>query len=170
MTASNVNNVVLSQTTIGGSGSDLGFTNPLTVTLATTQDEESLTKNLIIIGPPTGQSNQVKNTSDPNYGPADSKVIDLLNKVEQRFEIDGYLVTGLGDSDSSNDAEGKKADLKKIYLGGGVTNMKYEGSVFTVVIDKLSIKRDKFDGVLANDGEAQFSVKFSCVKGVKYGE
>ena len=166
MTAINTANVVLSQTSIGGSGSDLGFTNPLTVTIASMpNDEENLTKNLQLITPPKSTDQMEKDTTSSDYGANLTMVLDILNKVEQRITINGWLVTGIGDSDSSNDAEGKKADLKKIFLGGGAFNMLYEEAVFTVNSDKLSVKRINTDGFQAPDGVAEFEVTITMVRG-----
>jgi hypothetical protein len=165
MTASNMTNVVLSQTTIGGNGSDLGFTNPVTVTISTTGDEENLTKTIIYITPP--KTDTEKDTTVIDYGPNKTISIDILNKVERRITIDGELVNDVVvdyTEDTNTLAEGKKSDLKKLFLGGGVMNMLYEGSVFTISIDKLSIKRERFDGLTGDEGITEFSVKFSAIR------
>lgn len=230
MTASKMNNVILSQTSIGGSGDDLGFTNPITVTIATTDDEENLTKDIKVLGFPTTTNQKDTDTTSDDYGAKVSKILDLLKQVEQRITIDGYLVNDMGvnttsitssgastinvestrefsssgtlyiagdaftytgktdtsltgvsgvsgdkakgsvvSPDTNNSAEDKKEDLKKLFLGGGVINMSYEGDVFTVNIDKLSIKRERFDGLTGDDGVGEFSVKFTCIKGVNLG-
>ena len=163
-----MNNVILSQTKINNLGEDLGFSNPITVTISTTEDEENLTKNIKVITPPTTTAKKTTDTSDPNYGPKQSKILDILNQVEQRITVDGYLVNDVkGDysSDSSTYAQGKKLDLKKLFLGGGVINMLYEGQIFTVNMDKLSIKRERYDGKTGDEGVAEFSVKFTVIKG-----
>ncbi len=163
-----MNNVVLSQTIIGSSGEDLGFTNPITVTVSTTEDEENLTKNIKVITFPTTTAKKETDTTSPDYGAKEPKILDILMGVEQRITVDGYLVNdtiGTYATDTHSLAEGKKADLKKLFLGGGVINMKYEGEVFTVNMDKLSIKRERFDGMTGEDGVAEFSVKFTAVKG-----
>ena len=166
MTASVANDVVFSQTTISGAGSDLGYTNPLTVTIGTTGDEENLTKSIFLIPAPKSTAKQETDTTSDNYGPADTKIVDILNKVEQRITVDGFLTTGLGANDSSYQAEDKKEDLKKIFLGGRVFNMKYEGQVITVNADKMSIRREKFDGLQGTSGEVVFSVKITLIRGV----
>jgi len=153
MTASNADNVVLSK-------------NGLTVTIATTpDDEENLTKSLITFNPPKSFDNQPTDTNDADYGPNATKIIDILNKVEQRITVNGFLVSYLGDSDTNNDAIDKKADLKNIFLGGGVVSMTYEGSTFNMNMDKLSIKRVNTDGNMAPNGVMEFSVKFTAIRG-----
>jgi len=155
MTASNANNVILSK-------------DGKTVTISTTEDEENITKSVMLITPPKSTSAMESDPDSAGYGPNDTKVVDILNKVEQRITIDGFLATGMrtvGAGDSSLDAESKKTDLKKMVLGGGVVAMTYEGSTFNVSIDKISIKNLKKDGTQATDGVVQFSVKFTAVKG-----
>ena len=165
-------NVTLSQTSIGGSGDNLGFTNPITVTICTTDDEENLTKNIKVITFPTTTAKKEKDTTSPTYGAKEPKILDILMGVEQRITVDGYLVNdtiGTYANDTNSLAEGKKSDLKKLFLGGGVINMKYEGQVFKVNMDKLSIKRERFDGMTGEEGIAEFSVKFTAVKGDNLG-
>ena len=223
--------VVLSQTSIGGSGNDLGFTNPVTVTIATTEDEENLTKPLKVNTFALTSEKKEKDTNSEDYGSKDSKILDLI-RAEKRITIDGWLVnylngfttlttssTGIGansidvtsttgfdnsgtadigsdtitysgktfttltgvsgvtkvhgvsssvisSKDSHSLAQDKKSDLKKIFLGGGVINMLYEGEVFTVNMDKLSIKRERHDGLTGDDGIGEFSIKLTAIKGI----
>ena len=160
MTAVNTTNVILSK-------------NGLTVTIATAPtDEENLTKSLILVPVPTPTDAQETDPTNPNYGPNDTLIIDILNKVEQRITIDGWLTTGVrtvAEGDSSESAEGKKADLKNIFLGGGAISMTYESTTFDINMDKLSIKRMETEGLTAPNGVAGFSVKFTAIRGDDFG-
>ncbi len=156
MTAFYGNNVVLSK-------------DGLTVTIGTTPDDtENLTKSLILITPPKSTGSQSDDPTDPNYGAYVTKIIDLLMKCEQRITVNGYLVNGLG-TDSHDDAQSKKSDLKKIFLGGGTATMTYEGNSIDVGIEKLDIQRVNTEGLAANSGEAEFSIKMTCVRGTDFG-
>lgn len=150
MTASNATNVRLTKDT-------------LIITIATTTDEENLIKSLLYHTPPKTTQNQSIAT-----GKNTTKIVDILNQAERRITIDGFLVTGLGDTDSSNDAEGKKTDLRNAFFAGGTITMLYEGSNIEINMDKLSIRRVNTDGLVAPDGVIQFSIKFTCVVGESY--
>lgn len=153
MTATIATNVVLSK-------------DGLIVTLATEPtDEENLTKGLKFITPPKSTGKQETDPDSADYGANPTKILDILMKAEQRITVDGFLSTGIGTSDTHDAAQDKKSDLKKIFLGGGVMSMIYEGSTFDVNMDKLSIKRIATDGQAANTGEAEFSVKFTAIRG-----
>ncbi len=157
MTAFSGNNIVLVK-------------NGITVTIGTTpDDEENLTKSLFLITPPKSGNQQSSDPTDPDYGPNSTKIVDILMKCEQRITINGYLVNALGDSDSHTDAQSKKSDLKKVFLGGGTATMTYEGSSITVGLEKLSITRVNTEGLAASSGEAEFSIKMTCVKGEDFG-
>ena len=107
-----------------------------TATIATIIDEENLTKALVMITPPKATGKQETDPDNANYGPNTTKILDILNKAEQRITVDGYLATGLrnaSEGDSSTNAEGKKSDIKKMFLGGGVIKMVYEGDTFNVI-------------------------------------
>jgi len=160
-------NVILSQNgVIRKDGTS--FINPLTVTIMTKPtDELVLTKALQTIPVPKSTKNQESDTSDPNYGNNDLKIIDILNKVEERVSIDGSLINGTISGDSSTTAIGRKRDLIKIVKGGGIFNMTYEGETFTINIDNLSIKN--ISGTINNDEFVeQYIVKFTGLKGVNF--
>lgn len=143
--------------------------NGLTVTIATTpDDEDNGTKTLYLITPPKSGNQQSSNPTDPDYGPNTTKIVDLLMKAERRFTIKGFLVTGLG-SDSHSDAQSKKADFINIFFGGGTATMTYEGNDITVGIEKYSIVRINTEGNAAADGEAEFSIMFTVIRGVDFG-
>jgi hypothetical protein len=151
MTAANAYNITLTKSSV-------------TVTIATNRDTENWTKALITITPPKTTQNQ-----DINVGKNDTKVVDILNKAERRFTFDGTLSTGVGASDTSNDAEGKKTDLRKIFFAGGVviiSNYEAETSL-TVGLEKCEVVRIT-NGLAAADGEAEFEVKITCIVGVDF--
>jgi len=167
MTATNANNIVLSQ--VGLTKGGVSITNPITVTLGLpNNDEEILSKTITLIPNPKPTKNQETDTTDSNYGPNDNRIVDILLKVDERISFDSYLVSNLSASDSNSDCESAKSDLKKLFLGGGVINMTYEGSTFTVAIERLSIRRVSTDGVQAPDGVIGFNVKMVVVKGVDF--
>ena len=134
----------------------------ITVTVDTIPtDEENLTKALVPIPNPKVTAEQ-----DINEGANVTKIVDILNKVEQRVTIDGFLSNGTVSGDTSSTAVLRKVDLKKIFLAGGVFNVTYEGSSFTANADKLSIRRVDSDGNVGVDGVVEFSVKITIIKGV----
>lgn len=146
MTAVNTGNVVIAK-------------NGKTITIATEpNDEENLTKPLTVLTFPA------LNGAEAN----DSNILDLL-QPERRITIDGFLVKGVDDTDTSLTAAGKKADLKQAFLDGGVMDMTYEGATFKVNMDKLSIKRVPTDNNGEIDGVIEFSVKFTAIRGVNLG-
>lgn len=132
----------------------------VTVTVATEIDEENWTKSLVVLTYPTTPQNQ-----GDSYSKSTTKILDLLQKPEERVTVDGYLATGIGASDTSNAASDKKTDLKNMFFAGGVVTMTYEGSSITVGLEKCSVKRLNTEGIAAEDGVPEYSVKFTCVKG-----
>jgi hypothetical protein len=142
------------------------YTNPLTVTVDTMpNDVENLTKGLEIVPSPKVSADQVNDTTDSEYGANSSQILDLLMKVEQRITINGYLSNGSWGTDSSTTAAGKKADLKKIFLGGGAFNMTYEGSTFSVNADKLEIRRIAAELDSTQAETAEFMVTMTAIRG-----
>jgi len=132
-------------------------------------DEENLTKTLTVITYPVSTQKQSEGETAKT-----SKVIDLLLKAEQRITIMGFLFSATISGDSSTTASGRKTDLKEIFLGGGVCQMTYEGTAFNVAIEKLSIRRlptayDSTGASVVADGEAEFSVQMTCVRGDDFG-
>lgn len=150
MTASNANNVIFSK-------------EGTTVTLATTRDEENLTKTLTLIGQPKSTNEQ-----DITEGKNPTQILDLLMKAEERYTFTGSLTNGLrtvAQGDTSENAEGKKSDLKKIFLAGGVVAMTYEGSTINVGLEKATITRVNKEGYTGVVGVKDFDVTITCVKG-----
>lgn len=137
--------------------------NGLIVTIGTSSDEETLIKALKFITYPKTVFDT--NPASPDYGPNTTKILDLLMNVEKRITINGYLATGVLSGDSSNSAQDKKDDLKNIFFGGGVVEMTYEGGTFNVGLEKVLIKRILTDGQTPQDGEAEFTVTLTAVRG-----
>jgi len=165
MTASNVILTQVGVTRKDGSG----FTNPLTVTMMTfPTDEENITKSLIPIPSPKSTASQEGDTSSGDYGPNDTKYVDILNKAEDRITVDGALVNGTISGDSSTTALNRKKDLIKIVKGGGVFNMTYEGETFLVNIDKLSVRNTSGTVGVSDEFVQHYTVKFTAVKGVDF--
>jgi len=137
-----------------------------TVTIATNTDTENLTKPLTVLTP--AKTTRETDPSQSTYGPNASKLLDLM-MIEQRITINGYLATGLrtvAEGDSSENADDKKADLKKMFLGGKVVTLTYEGASVTAGFEKLEIKRLLTDNVTDIDGMAEFSVTATFVRGI----
>ena len=140
--------------------------NSLQVTIATRQDEETGVK---IISPLTFPTTSAKWEN----GPKTTKIVDLL-RIEKRVTYNGYLSNNLNpdsgtglSNDTSQTAEGKKADFKSIFEAGGVVTVyAADGTTFTANFDKYSIKRIVSDGQSNNYDEAEFEIMFTVVKGV----
>jgi hypothetical protein len=130
------------------------------VTIHTFNDEENFEKETEKITPPQSSGNWAS-------GPKDTKIVDLL-RIEKRITFDGYLAAGTVSGDSSSTVAGKKTDLKTIHESGGVVNMTYEGSTFTVNFEKMNIRRVIGDGdhTVLKDGEVGFEVKMTVIRGV----
>jgi hypothetical protein len=131
--------------------------NGTTITLLVTGETENLTKNLILINPPTTTSKQ---TSSDSYN---MRIIDILNKVEWRLSID-CLIDSITSGDS---AEAIRTKLRTMFLSGGPITISSFGSggVFEgrdCNMDKLEIKRIPNDAN-SEEGLAEFDVKLSLV-------
>lgn len=135
-----------------------------TVTVITIEDEENLTKQLILLTPPTNTASQDPTIQDNSFS---TLILDLLMNAEKRLTVDGYLINGTIAGDTSTTAADRKTNLKDMFLNGGVFEVTYEGSTTTYNMDKLSIKNVSQSVPNSNLPEvAIFSVKFTLVKGV----
>lgn len=148
MTASKATNVVLTK---GGK----------TVTIANVGYEEVWQKKLQPIDIPTSVQNQ-----DIATGAKETKLLDNLMKAQERITVRGHLATGVGDSDTSNDAEGKRDDLKSMFFAGGVISMTAEGSTFNMNTEQIKVSRRNLDGLTELDGVAEFDIQATFIKGV----
>jgi len=126
------------------------------VTIGTIMAEENYTKVLKAITTPKTTQNQ-----DIEEGANTPRILDILNKPENRITIDGYIQTGLGSSDTHSYANEKRDDLRKIFFGGGTFTLNFEGTDYSTNSDKFSIKwvTDDVSPV------EQYSVKFTVIVG-----
>lgn len=150
MTATNANNIILTK-------------DGVQVTIATTADEEIWTKTLSLVPAPT-----VTLERDINTGAKPIKIVDLLLKAERRITFNGFIDFDDAAGDTSDSAEDKKVDLRKIFFAGGTITLNYEGSDLVINIEKFSVKRILTDGNAAAAGEVEFSVLFTCIVGEDY--
>lgn len=139
-----------------------------TVTIATKRIEYTLNNNL------GAEPLAIPTTSSTI---TDTVKISNLLRIIERFIIDGWFATGLGDSDTNSNALDKKRDLKTIAKTrpiAGNTNtynkMTYnDGDVeetFNITIEKMSITKDPLDiNKNAPDGVIQEGIKISVVIG-----
>ena len=122
------------------------------VVIQVTNEEHVLNKMLTKINVP--QTKQLW-----GLGPNPTRILDLL-RIEERLNVDGMLIT-----DAVNNSSAKRDNLISIFKAGGVITMTYEGSSITGNMDKLSVKKDMFDGGEPNYEEVGYSVKFTFIKG-----
>jgi len=99
---------------------DEGGTNALTV--YTESCEKIYSKKILGITPPTSTGNQ-------ESGPKNTKIVDLL-RIEIRFSVRGSI-------DSADETK-----IQNLFNAGGVFNMKYKGSTFTINPEKITITND----------------------------
>jgi len=89
-----------------------------------------------------------------------------LRRIESRFNLDGYLATGLASSDTNGSAQQKASDIITMFESGNAINMVWvEGGAFSVVLEKMSVEHLIDDGTEAQDGEAEYVVKFTALRG-----
>jgi len=117
---------------------DSGGTNELTV--YTELCEKIYSKILKNLTPPQTKANWAS-------GPKDTKVVDLL-RIEIRYAVRGLI-------DSADESK-----FQNLFTSGGVFNMTYKSSTFSINIEKLTItdKNDK-----END---ETEVMFTAIVGV----
>ena len=116
------------------------------------------TKKLKIKTPKTTSANWKAGS-----GASNTLIGDYL-EVETRFNIDGYIKTGLGTSDDYTEQEDvmdKKADLNSMFEDGGVTFLQWGNYGYNVNFEKVSITEEPSD----EDTKTIFSVKMTVVVG-----
>lgn len=96
------------------------------ITVYTTSVEKVYNKTLAVLTPPTPTGNW-------GSGPKDTKILDLL-RIEVRLNVTGYIAS----SDIAN--------VEALENGGGVFNLTWRGTDYTVIFEKLSIKDDEKSG------------------------
>lgn len=148
---------------------NITFTNSSkTVTFGLTGFEEIISKKL--------QAKLTPPQSSNNYGQdiKDNKILDLM-QVEYIYVINAEITTGLNPdtslglgNDTSSTASGKLSDFKSIVTNGGVFNMYVDSAtLITVNLEgKLSIKKVFTDGIDAVEGESQYTLMMTLVKGI----
>ena len=127
------------------------------VTIDTTNMERVLNNALTVITFPT--------TLQENTTPKASKIIDL-QRIETRYNVDGYITYGKPAGDTQTTAKLRKDDLVNIFKSNGVFTFTWEGDDKTGNMEKLNITKVMTDGLdPALDGEVGYSVKFTIVEG-----
>jgi len=148
---------------------NITFTNTTTtVTLGLTGFEEIVSKKL--------QSKLTTPQASNSYGQTvkDTKILDLM-QIEYIYVINAEISPnlnpdtslGLG-NDTHTSAVDKKNDLKSILEYGGVFNM-YVDDTTPIIVNmegKCSIKKVLTDGIDAKDGESQYTIMMTLVKGI----
>lgn len=153
-----------------GNGTDLVLTKDgVSVTIYVTDVTINLNKANINIMYPKTTGKQSSNPSDPEYAELRSRVIDILNKVEFRVTVTGFLDS----DDATTTADVKRLRLIRMFLSGAansssmITITSFEGSLLagrTCAIDKFESKRLNSDNV-EGPGVATHQVTFSMVIG-----
>ena len=159
------NNIVLSKSINGTT---------YQVTIFTTRVEDVISKPMTSFTPPQSTANQVgSDPDDTDFGPKDTWIIDLL-MLTRRLNVDGYIAdetlpvsspdtySGGGDTPGSQTAQIKRSNLKYIFYAGGTFSLTYDGVVYVVGMDKLSIMDNAADESTA----LQYNVKFTAVEGI----
>lgn len=130
------------------------------VTIFTTRIEEVRNKKLNTLA--TGQGSALWGSPPPPTRSSDRQ------QVEIRWAVDGYIEESFGDGDTSATAIGKRSDLFVIQTYGGVINMSYQGSVYKINIDKLSVIEEP-GSYTSSSASSQYIVKFTAVEGINMG-
>jgi hypothetical protein len=124
------------------------------VYVATIQVEENIINTLKVITTPTTATTP------------DTSLILNLNRVEDRYTINGILNYGqLNASETKTTARDKKELLKTMFSKGSVVVMTYEGTNYNVAVEKFNIRYKAGDMSDSVDGEAVYSVIITCVVG-----
>jgi hypothetical protein len=132
------------------------------VTIGQTKVEEILSRKVTVLTP-----TKTSQEWDISIGSKDTKIYDVL-MVEHRYAVTGVITTDLGTSDTNTAVLDKKNDLKKLYKAGGVSWMTFEGSTFSGMIEKLTI-REQAEDTTAGTASPTFDIMFTFLKGVNLG-
>ena len=127
----------------------------VTVFVATTGVKENYLNAIKPISIPTTEST-----------PNTVNIINL-NKIEDRFTINGSLNNGkLHASETHTTAINKKDALKVMFALGSVVSMTWETTTYSVAVDKYEIDyKAQDDKDNEQDGVAIYTVTISCVEG-----
>lgn len=116
--------------------------------------EENIINTLKVITTPTTAST-----------PDTSKILNL-NRVEDRFTINGAIIYGkLDDSETKTSGFDKKELLKVMFAKGSVVVLNYEDVDYNVAVEKFNIKYKAKDNTDSVDGELVYDVIITCVVG-----
>lgn len=111
--------------------------------------------------------NPVRIFTQPNLNEGERNTTSSLNlnKIENRFIINGSLIEGQQHySDTKTTAYDKKLELKKIFSKGSVVSMTWEGDVYSVSVDKYEIEYAASDNPTdENDGEIVYDVIITAI-------
>ncbi len=112
-------------------------------------------------------TNAVKVIKKPTTEDApESPMLINLNKMEDRFTITGHLSYGKMDvTDTWTSAKDKKEGFKGMMNQGSTVTMTYEGSSFSLAIDKFQITDNANDNQDMVEGEVVYDVTVSGVVG-----
>jgi len=141
------------------------------LTLDATRMTETYTKIMKPTPYPKSTNNQPQDTSDRSFGPAGTKITDLL-RVIQGYQIDGVIAVGDYGTDTHSAVLDRKNDLRNMYLSGGNFTFTYDDRTgISGTIDKLEIEKVFTDTVVAdfNDGEEGYRFKLNIIEGVVRG-
>ena len=115
--------------------------NGVTVYIATSSVKDNWTNGIKVITTPSTDTT-----------PQTSSLINL-NKVEQRFTINGTLVNGkLNASETHTGAIAKKFSLKTMFGLGSIITMTWEGVEYGIGVDKCEIGYVAKDEAILNEG------------------
>ena len=124
------------------------------VYIGATNVEENIINTVKVITTPTTATT-----------PDTSKILNL-NRVEDRFTINGVIIYGkLNASETKTSGFDKKELLKVMFAKGSVVVLRYEDIDYNVAVEKFNIKYAAKDGLDAVDGEVVYDVIITCVVG-----
>jgi hypothetical protein len=110
------------------------------VTIHTESVEKILSKKLVGITPP-------QSTGNWGSGPKDTKIVDLL-RIEVRFTIRGSI------------DDGDQSSLEDAFNAGGVMNLVWDGTTYSVNVEKLTITK------AAKKENSEKDIMLTCLVGV----
>lgn len=110
-------------------------------------------------------TNTIKVIPQPATDSTERTLILNLNKIEDRFTINGYINEGkLNDSETYSTAKDKKDGLRSISTDGTQLTMTYDDSTITGNIEKLAITENAIDKTVS-DGEIRYDLIITFIKG-----
>lgn len=154
-----------------GSGQDLILTKDgVSVTIYVTKVAININKTNINIMYPKTTGKQSSTPADSDYAELKARIIDILNKVEFRVTVTGYLDS---DDSGSNSADAKRLAIIRMILSGQasstsmITINQFEGTLLAgknCSIDKFQSERLPSDNT-EGPGVATHQLDFSMLVG-----